>query len=299
MKTDMMNEDPAIFLELAIKEYVATSPNNIMPDYPGEHMWDEPLVGFADGDDPLFTEYKQIIGEFHMTPREAMEMNLKKKALGYLSPEKISVVSYFLPSTKLIRESMRKEPEICSLRWNRSRWFGQECNFRLQRYLITLLENMGLHAIAPEQEAWFEIKREGPWAPASRWSQRHVGYVAGLGTFSLNDSFITAKGSAGRMGSIVCDVPIVPSPRVAKDYRENCLFAREGTCGMCIKRCPADAISDKGHDKAKCAAYLFGGMSQKVREHGREEKFVGTYIGCGFCQTGVPCEGRIPVSMKK
>jgi epoxyqueuosine reductase len=299
MKIDMMNEDPAVFLELAIKEYVVTSPNNIMPDYPGEHMWDEPLVGFADGDDPLFTEYKQIIGEFHMTPREAMEMNLKKKALGYLSPEKISVVSYFLPSTKLIRESMRKELEICSLRWNRSRWFGQECNFRLQRYLITLLENMGLHAIAPEQEAWFEIKREGPWAPASRWSQRHVGYVAGLGTFSLNDSFITAKGSAGRMGSIVCDVPIVPSPRVAKDYRENCLFAREGTCGMCIKRCPADAISDKGHDKAKCASYLFNGMPQKVKEQGRAEKFVGTYIGCGFCQTGVPCEGRIPVSMKK
>ncbi|MDD5170436.1 MAG: hypothetical protein PHN75_16590 [Syntrophales bacterium] len=299
MNADPMKKDPAAFLEAAIKEYIATSPNNIMPDFPGERMWDEPLVGFANGDDPLFTEYKQIIGDFHMTPREALEMNLKKKALGYDNPEKISVVSYFLPATRLARESMRKEPEICSLRWNRARWFGQECNFRLQRHLVTLFEDRGYYAVAPEQEPWFEVIRQGPGAPVSKWSQRHIGYVAGLGTFSINDSFITAKGSAGRMGSIVCDFPIAPSARLAKDYRENCLFVREGTCGTCIKRCPVGAISDKGHDKVKCAAYLFAGMPQKVKELGRTEKFMGGYIGCGFCQTGVPCEGRIPASMKK
>ena len=285
MNADKIKKDPAAFLEAEIKAYIANSPNNVMPDFSGEHMWDEPLVGFANGDDPLFTESKKIIGDFHVTPREALEM--------------ISVISYFLPSTKLIRESMRKEPEICSLRWNRARWFGQECNFRLQRHLVVLLEDLGYHAIAPEQEAWFEIKIEGPHAPASRWSQRHVGYVAGLGTFSINDSFITAKGAAGRMGSIVCDIPIVPSARDAKDYRENCLFVHEGTCGTCIKRCPAGAISDKGHDKAKCFAYLFTDMPQRVKEQGRTENFIGSYIGCGFCQTGVPCEGRIPARIKR
>lgn len=299
MNTDLFKKDHAAFLEKVIKEYVATSPNNIMPDFPGERMWDEPLVGFADGDDPLFTEYKKIIGDFHVTPREALEMHLKKKMLGYDNPEKIGVVSYFLPATKLIRDSMRKEPEICSLRWNRARWFGQEFNFRLQRHLVTLFEDMGYHAVAPELETWFEIKREGPWAPASRWSQRHIGYAAGLGTFSINDSFITAKGSAGRMGSIVCDLSINPSTRASKDYRGNCLFVREGTCGTCIKRCPVGAISEKGHDKAKCLTYLFSGMAQRAKEQGRTEKFVGGYIGCGFCQTGVPCEGRIPLSLKK
>ena len=234
-----------------------------------------------------------------MTPREALEVNLKKKTLGFYNPEKISVVCYFLPSTKLTRESMRQESEICSLRWNRTRWFGQECNFRLQRHLVVLLEDLGYYAVAPEQEPWFEIKREGPWAPASTWSQRHIAYVAGLGTFSINESFITARGSAGRVGSIVCDVSIPPSPRPARDYRENCLFIREGTCGVCMKRCPALAVSEKGHDKAKCRAYLMAGMAQKVKDQGHQEKFVGGYIGCGFCQTGVPCEGRIPVAMKK
>lgn len=299
INSELLKKDAATFLEAAIKEYIVTSPNNIMPDFPGEHIWEEPLVGFSDGDDPLFKEYKNIIGDFHMTPREVMETLMKRKYLGAYDPEKISVVSYFLPSTKLTRDSMRREPEICSLLWNRTRWFGQECNFRLQRHLVTLLEDIGCNAVAPEQEPWFEVKRDVPGAPASRWSQRHVGYVAGLGTFSINDSFITAKGSAGRMGSIVCDIPIKPSLRPDKDYRENCLFAREGTCGRCIKRCPVGAISESGHDKAKCSAYLNAGMLQKVREQGRTEKFVGSYIGCGFCQTGVPCEGRIPVSLKK
>ena len=100
MNADEMKRDPATFLEAEIKNYIANSPNNIMPDFPGEHMWDEPLVGFADGDDPLFTEYKRIIGDFHVTPREALEMNLKKKTIGYDHPENISVISYFLPSTK-------------------------------------------------------------------------------------------------------------------------------------------------------------------------------------------------------
>jgi epoxyqueuosine reductase len=299
MTADQIKKDPAALLEAEIKNYIANSPNNIMPDFPGEHMWDAPLVGFADGDDPLFTEYKKIIGDFHVTPREALEMNLKRKTLGFYNPEKISVISYFLPSTNIIRESMRKESEICSLRWNRARWFGQECNFRLQRHLVVLLEDLGYYAIAPEQEPWFEIKREGPWAPASRWSQRHIAYAAGLGTFSINDSFITAQGSAGRVGSIVCNLSIPPSPRISRDYRENCLFICEGTCGACIKRCPVGAISDKGHDKIKCLAYLMAGMAKKVKDLGWKEKFVGGYIGCGFCQTGVPCEGRIPASMKK
>lgn len=296
--TALIKNDAATFFSAAIKEYIAISPNNNMPDFPGEHMWDEPLVGFSDGDDPLFLDYKKIIGDFHMTPREVFDTYFKKKSLGVYNPARVSVISYFLPSTQLTRESMRKKTEICSLRWNRTRWFGQECNLRLQRHIVSLLEGMGYYAVAPEQEPWFEVKRDVPGAPASRWSQRHVGYVAGLGTFSLNDSFITAKGSAGRMGSVVCDVPIVSTSRNIKDYRENCLFAREGTCGMCIKRCPAGAISESGHDKAKCGAYLNTGMPNLIKEQGRTEKFVGGYVGCGFCQTGVPCEGRIPASLK-
>lgn len=299
MERELINKDAAGSITARVKEYISLSPNNRLPDFPGEPIWDEPLVGFSDGDDPLFRDYKKIIGDFHMTPREAMAVSLKKKAIGYDNPARISVISYFLPATDKTRASMRQEKEICSLRWNRTRWFGQECNLRLQRHLVAWLEDMGYAAVAPEQEPWFEIRQDVPGAPASRWSQRHVAFVAGLGTFSLNDSFITAKGAAGRIGSVVCDLPVTASARNVGDYRENCLFAREGTCGQCIKRCPAGAVTESGHDKAKCTAYLYKIMPQLIKERGVTEKFVGGYVGCGFCQTGVPCEGGIPVSRKK
>ena len=34
-----------------------------MPASEKDFIFDEPLVQFADGDDPIFSEYKKIIGE--------------------------------------------------------------------------------------------------------------------------------------------------------------------------------------------------------------------------------------------
>ena len=52
-----------------IRRFAAESPANRFPDST-ERYFDEPLVGFAAADDPLFTDYKRIIGDFHLTPRE-------------------------------------------------------------------------------------------------------------------------------------------------------------------------------------------------------------------------------------
>ena len=200
-----------------------------------------------------------------------------------------------LPSTEATRESLRQETQVCSLRWNYTRWFGQECVFRLSRHLVVMLEDMGYHAIAPELECWWETKRDTPTAPASRWSQRHVAYAAGLGTFSLNDGFITQKGIAMRAGSIVCDLELPATPRSSPDHLNNCLFYRKGTCGVCISRCPVGAISETGHDKQKCYDYQFKVMPDVLKELGRDKDgYVGHYLGCGLCQTKVPCERGIP-----
>jgi len=134
---EMLRADPVRFFNDLIKDYIAHSPNNEMPGFPGERIWDEPLVGFADGDDPLFQEYKQIISPFHQTPREALEAHLKKVANGYPRPEKVTAVAFILPSTQATRESMRRESQVCSLRWNYTRHYGQECLNRLSRFAQT------------------------------------------------------------------------------------------------------------------------------------------------------------------
>jgi epoxyqueuosine reductase len=48
------------------------------------------------------------------------------------------------------------------------------------------------------------------------------------------------------------------------------------------------AISRSGRDKVKCMKYLEVTKQYASKNFG----FVG--YGCGFCQSGVPCESRIP-----
>jgi epoxyqueuosine reductase len=288
-------DNPAQFIEQAIKHYTAHSVNNRFPAFPEDLIWDEPLVGFASGDDPIFLEYKKIIGDFHFTPRDVIESYID--ATGYGDKARlphISVISFIFPATEKTRLSNRQVEPVCSLRWNHTRFHGQEFIARLSRYLVTLIEEMGNIAVAPELSKQYETVNTSK-GMSSKWSQRHAAYAAGLGTFSLNDGFITSKGIAVRAGSVVCNLELPASPRKYADHYSNCLFYARKTCRKCAERCPAGAISDQGHDKIKCQAYL-NSMRETAARLGKIESYVGkAYLGCGFCQTGVPCEDRIPL----
>jgi len=289
--------DPSLFLEEAIKEYVAVSTHNRFTSFNNEPIWDEPLIGFADGDDPVFEDYKTIVGDFHLTPRQAIgKLPQAGDRVGIRQPARLSVISWVLPSTHETRLSLRRESMVPSLRWNHTRWHGQDFNYELAGYVVSVLEELGHQAIAPERADFFEIK-ELPNGLASNWSQRHIAYAAGLGTFSLSDGFITPKGIAIRAGSVVCDVSLPPSPRVYENHLANCLFYRDRSCRRCIERCPADAISEEGHDKKRCQQFLLVEQRAILKELGREEGYVGRYLGCGLCQTKVPCEAGIPPSI--
>jgi len=289
----LFEADPAAFLKKAIKEYVATSPGNRLESFDGGCIFDEPLVGFADGDDAIFQDYKSIIGDFHLTPREALGKHLESRGNSQERPARASAISFILPVTYQTRLSLRKETVVPSLRWNHTRWHGQDFIDELSGYVVSLLEGLGYQAVAPELTDFFKLKNL-PGGYVSNWSQRHVSYAAGLGTFSLNDGFITPKGMAMRCGSVITDAQIPPSPRVYKDHFANCLFYSDGSCRRCAERCPAGAISEQGHDKNKCLEFLFARQKEILKEMGREEGYIGRYLGCGLCQTNVPCEAGIP-----
>lgn len=294
LEREQFEANPSLFLENAIKEYVATSPGNRLTSFNSTPIFDEPLVGFADGDDAIFQDYKAIIGDFHLTPREALARHLRGKEGGSAKePPRVSVISWVLPSTMETRLSLRRESVVPSLRWNHTRWHGQDFIYEMASYVASLLEELGHQAIAPERASFYET-RELSNGLASNWSQRHIAYAAGLGTFSLSDGFITPRGIAMRCSSVVCDLTLPPSPRGYRNHLANCLFYREGSCRRCIERCPADAITEEGHDKKKCAEFLFREQPAILKELGREEGYIGDYLGCGLCQTKVPCEARIP-----
>lgn len=278
------------FLVEAIKGYVAESPLNRLRDIDGSPIFEEPLVGFADGDDPLFDQYKDVVGEFHYTPREALVAHLRA-ATGGEPPEleQVSVVSWILPiatKTKLSNSEMTDGP---SLRWNNTRFQGEEFNDSLRRHVVSLLEERGFLAVAPMLADYFTIY-DRPDGRASNWSERHAAYAAGHGTFSLSDALITARGMAHRCGSVVTNAPLPPSPRPYSHHLEYCLGANGEACLACARRCPAGAIGPKGHDKKVCREFITVTQAHWLKKPG----YMGYYAGCGLCQTGVPCESRIP-----
>ncbi|MBE9545885.1 MAG: hypothetical protein IMF10_00145, partial [Proteobacteria bacterium] len=100
---ERLQNDPAQFIVREIKEYVRSSTANrlsFMNDYV---MWDEPLVQFADGDDPIFTEYKTIIASTYLTPREALAKTYKKNPEDL--PDRLSVISWILPAVEETRKA--------------------------------------------------------------------------------------------------------------------------------------------------------------------------------------------------
>lgn len=282
--------DPALFIDQTVKDFVRESPSNVLRDAGGGPIFDEPLVGFADGDNPLFQEYKKIIGPDHLTPREAMGLHLQQKGTS-LSPSHVTVISFIMPISKATREKQRQETTVACLEWNRTRWHGQDFILELSRHVVSVLEGLGYHAVAPEAEKFHKVDLR---AFTSNWSHRHMAYAAGLGTFGLTDGFLNPKGMAMRCGSVVTDAIVKPTLRKYDGPYGGCLFYQHKECGRCIARCPAGAITAKGHDKRKCSDYLSYGR-EIVKQLGREG-YIGHYAGCGLCQTKVPCESGIPTA---
>jgi epoxyqueuosine reductase len=114
--------------------------------------------------------------------------------------------------------------------------------------------------------------------------------VAGLGTFGLCEGLITPLGKAVRFGSVVAEISIPPTIRPYQEHHDYCLFFTEGSCRECIERCPAGAVTEKGHDKVKCWDYIESVTAEHTKNY-----FDGAQDGCGFCQTRVPCESGIPL----
>jgi len=281
----MKQTETAPFIEEKIRAFVSTSPLNRIPASDADIIFDEPLVQFADGDDPIFTEYQAIIAPSHLTPREALAEAEGKSPEGL--PDRLSVISWVLPITRKTRESNRPQTKIPSHHWSYTRWYGEKFNEALRWHVVELLVEMGCLAAAPMMQPYFKIltNEKGSY---SNWSERHIAYAAGLGTFSLSDGFITERGIAHRCGSVVTDLSLPASPRTAKDHYANCLFYVNNKCRACIDRCPAGAITESGHDKLRCDEYLNSDIGYL-----KEEYDVGVQ-GCGLCQTRVPCESRNP-----
>ena len=286
MKEKQKTKDPGKWVESMIKDFINHSPENTLKNPAKAKAWDDPLVGFSGGDDPIYQAYKEeYVGLFHWTPLELFKMAFPQSKVG---ANELTIISWVLPQMGPTKADMRMEWVFPSESWTRARIFGEEVNVKLRKHVVDSLQAAGVEAVAPMLFSEWGMRLSDRFGFASTWSERHAAHAAGLGTFGLCDGLITPRGKAMRAGSVVARAQIPPTPRPYKNHQAYCLFFSHGTCGKCIDRCPIRAISKSGHDKVKCKSFLDMTRNYVLSHHGFEG------YGCGFCQAGVPCESKIP-----
>lgn len=274
------------WIEKTVADFCATGQNTLaLPG--GEPAWDAPQFGYARGDDPLFARIKADIGPFYWTPVEAFRLAYPDAAV---DASELTVISYLLPQTEATRVDQRQATQVPAERWARSRFYGEEFNCALRLHLAEKLTKEGFPAVAPERLPGFDYRQSERFGLASNWSERHTAWIAGLGTFGLSDGLITRVGKAVRFGSVVVKMALEATSRPYAGHQDWCLWYTKKSCGICMRRCPADAITSQGHDKPKCFDYIRNVTTPYVKE---------TYgtgaTPCGLCQVKIPCEDRAPL----
>lgn len=285
---NLQKTNPATWIETTIKEFCQNSPDNNLKNGTNEPLTENPSVGFSNGADPIYDFLQKDIGPPQMTPHEFFQKTFPNTPV---KPVELTIISFILPQTQKTKEDNRKETFYPSERWARAKHFGGEFAAKLSSHLVEILKGAGYEAVAPSNSQLQVVGKSEKYGLASSWSERHAAYVSGLGTFGLCDGLITERGKAMVCRSVIAKIRIPPTPRPYSDHHANCLFYAKGTCGVCIRRCPAGAISAAGHDKEKCMNHCFGVAKPYMRSHFGIDDY-----GCGLCQTGVPCESLNPVT---
>ncbi len=239
--------------------------------YIGMRFFLPPIFSIGSADDARFQKLKEpkVIGPHHLMPEDWL-------------PGAKSVISIFLPFTERVIESNTKDPREPSLEWLFTRVDGQQHLLATGTLVCDALIRAGYRAVVPYADDRFIMRTNHaqtdlPIPPfSSNWSERHVGYITGLGTFGRMTNFISRRGACGRLVSVVTDWETEPDE---KDY--DGMFDYCSECGECYRACPGGALSADVKDISKCSAYL-GVLGKKYAPR----------YGCGKCQSGLPCSTK-------
>ena len=203
------------------------------------------------------------------------------------------------PITPIRISKMVLPAEIYSVARN----FAKDFRNYIMEQSIEFLEKKGYYAVSGKiSEAYTLVAKKDFY---STWSENHIAFAAGLGTFSLHEGLITTLGCNIRLASVVTNAPLKITKRKSENPYGNCLYYSKGTCRKCEERCPGNAIDENGHDKNKCYEYgqkvarkIIARIGPILKPHIRSVngklRPPSFPVGCAFCQFGVPCMDRNP-----
>jgi len=294
-----MNEIEFELRTLLIEIFNTHELNKLPIDYGSKKIFSDPIFGVSNGDDAIFHKFKEVVGLNHLTPLEMWEAN------GFTGKAKnIRIVSIIFPYSNSIRKASKNADKIPADEYCIGRNQADRFMDVVLKDVIKFFHKKGFIATSGMLSDTFNVKTGRKIY--SNWSERHIAFAAGLGTFSLHEGLITEVGCNVRITSVLTNAPMIITKRDSDEPYGNCLYYSKGTCKKCIERCPANAITEEGHDKFKCAEYgryVRESIIERLKPYIQPKwtRFNGVLrkrqppVGCAFCQFDIPCMDKNPV----
>ena len=249
-------------LENTILEYV----NKFEQKKDVHSSWRTPLIAYADANDPLFEKLKEVVSESHSLPKDLLN-NAQ------------TVISFFLPFDESINKS-NIVGRLSSRKWAIAYIETNQLIYEINKQVKNFLKGEGYHSTVIQATHNFNEEKL-----VSDWSHRHAAYIAGLGTFGINNMLITEKGCAGRVGSIITDLQLEPTKR---NEKENCLYKYNSSCKVCVNRCVNGSLQEDSYNRYTCYELCLENI-----EHHNDLDLADV---CGKCCVDLPCSTINPVS---
>jgi len=205
------------------------------------------------------------------------------------TPSALSVVSMaFLMNLRSIAENAA-QGDYPALSWYETRQQWDAFHVETAKRYLAWLAARGVRAVCPPFAPgyWASLGIDRPHGSA--WSERHVGWACGLGTFGLQGAFITDEGVCLRLMSFVVAAPFTAYGEPDPNPFGGCLQAQGAACGICADRCPSGGVTRQGRNIAACRATV----GARNGAHAKTALHIDAYA-CGLCMTATPCALRRP-----
>ena len=217
-------------------------------------LYRQPITAFSAANDRRYAQLKEIIGDWSLNPIEIM-------------PKAKSVISYFIPYTKKLTDEPKKH-EDASYVWAEAYELINKHFHDINEAVVKYLISKGFLAESIIVTYDHDILR-------AVWSHKSAAAIAGLGVFGANRLLITEKGSSGRYGSIITSAKLEANENTLTD---KCLYIKSGSCGLCFKICPVNALAPNSFDKFSCKNVLL--KNKKILQETSQLEHVDV---CGKC----------------
>ena len=229
-------------------------------------VWKDPIVEIIPAACEELETLKKTVSPAHCMPCDIL-------------PDAKSIICFFIPFADYIANS-NVNGIMASEEWALAYLKTNDLIKAINNNVETLMQKNGYKAGKIPATHNFDTEKL-----VSNWSHRHLAYIAGIGTFGINNMIITKDGCCGRLGSIIINYKFDEYKKF-KRAGEKCLNKIDGSCGICQKKCVASAYENNYYDRHKCYSQCL-----KNAEYHKESGYADI---CGKCLVGLPCSIKEP-----